>query len=69
MIFNKFPYTSIEKEKLSEKYTYVLDLSVLEEIRKAQKKDPGSKQPLSASGIDFLMKLLEKVPEKRPAAA
>jgi len=44
MIFNKFPYTSIEKEKLSEKYNYVLDLSVLEEIQKTKKKDPTSKQ-------------------------
>lgn len=32
MVFSKFPYTSIEKDKLNDKYNYILDLTVLEEI-------------------------------------
>ena len=36
MIFNKFPYTKIEKEKFSDKYDYILDLSVLETIYKVK---------------------------------
>ena len=34
-------------------------------MRKSIMKDPSSSQPLSASGIDFLLKILEVQPEKR----
>ena len=38
-------------------------------MKKLKKKDPNSKQFLSASGIDFFMNLLSIEPEKRPTAA
>lgn len=37
-------------------------------MKKAKKKDPNTRQMLSASGIDFMMNLLAIDPEKRPTA-
>ena len=69
MVFKKFPYSSIEKDQFSENYKYVLDLSLLEEMKTEKKKNPSSKQALSASGIDFFLKLLDKDPNNRPTAS
>ncbi|KAL4500629.1 hypothetical protein ABPG72_003053 [Tetrahymena utriculariae] len=67
MVFQKFPYAKIEK--VGDKWTYDLDISILEQMFNEKKKDPSSHQHLSVSGIDFLLKLLQKDPDKRPTAA
>lgn len=38
-------------------------------MKREKKKDPGSKQLLSASGIDFMMNLLFLDPTRRPTAS
>lgn len=76
MAFKTFPYAKIERinphsasQIDSVKYKYELDLRQLENLQKEKKLNPNKKlantPPLSASGIDFLMRLLDTNPETR----
>ncbi|KRX10431.1 Protein kinase-like domain [Pseudocohnilembus persalinus] len=63
MIFGVFPYKNISNQ--FDKWTYELDLSILEKLKQDKKNDYRSNSNLSLSGIDFLFKALDPDPVKR----
>jgi serine/threonine protein kinase len=69
MVFKRSPYEYVHRNDKDETYAYKLDISELQKMKREKKKDPGSIQLLSATGIDFMMNLLSVDPIKRPTAS